>query len=90
MISKLHNYENCKICNEIRDSDHGYNDDPDTAAVQMYRHVPDCTDCKAMANLTWYQLGGETDNCLSYSCPSPLCQMSPIICSHRGALLAGS
>ena len=56
----------------------------------MYRHVPDCTDCKAMANLTWYQLGGETDNCLSYSCPPPLCQMSPIICSHRGALLAGS
>jgi hypothetical protein len=52
MISKYHNYGNCKICNEIRDSDYGYIDDPDTAAVQMYRHVPDCTDCKAMANLT--------------------------------------
>ena len=52
MISKYHNYDNCKICNEIRDSNHGYNDNPDTASVQMYRHVPDCTDCKAMANLT--------------------------------------
>ena len=52
MISKFHNYENFKLFNEIRDSDHGYNDDPDTEAVQTYRHVPDCTDCKAMANLT--------------------------------------
>ena len=42
MIRKFHNYENCKICNEIRNSDHGYNDDPDTEAVQTYRHVPDC------------------------------------------------
>jgi hypothetical protein len=49
MISKYHDYNNCKICDEIRDSDHG---DPDTASVQMYRHVPDCTDCKSMANLT--------------------------------------
>jgi hypothetical protein len=52
MISKYPDYGNCKICNEIRDSNHGYNDDPGTASVQMYRHVPDCTDCKAMANLT--------------------------------------
>jgi hypothetical protein len=38
---------------------HGYIDDPDTAArmaVQMYRHVPDYTHCKAMANLTSTQL----------------------------------
>jgi hypothetical protein len=52
MISKYHDYGNCKICNEIRDSNHGYNDDPDTASVQMYRRVPDCIDSKAMANLT--------------------------------------
>ena len=52
MTSKYHDYDNCKICNEIRDSDHGYNDDPDTASVQLYRHIPECIDCKAMANLT--------------------------------------
>jgi len=52
MISKYHDYDSCKICDEVRDSDHGYNDDSDTTSVQKYRHVPDCTDCKAMANLT--------------------------------------
>jgi hypothetical protein len=52
MQLKFHNYENCKICTEITDSDHGYTDDPDSAAVQTYRQVPDCTDCEAMANLT--------------------------------------
>jgi hypothetical protein len=34
MISKYHDYDNCKICNEIRDSDHGYNDDPDKSAAE--------------------------------------------------------